>query len=295
MLESSLILGFLAESVKIMSLANFASWRVNHKMSYDPMHEKLKEIIEQKHKEVAVLKRDGIPEVNFEVPPLRDFKKAISIPGRINLISEIKFASPSAGTIREHSDPVAIGRIYENSGASAISLLTDKKFFQGDIKNLPAVKEAVSIPILRKDFIIDEIQVREALVYGSDAVLLIARILSPEHLKDLLDLCEENGLSALTEIHDQKDLEQSLECGADIIGINNRDLDTFRVDINTTSRLAELIPESCVLVSESGMGSAEDINRIKGKGINAVLVGSALMSSGDPGRKAKEMVEAGKA
>ena len=264
-------------------------------MSYDPMHEKLKEIIEQKHKEVAVLKRDGIPEVNFEVPPLRDFKKAISIPGRINLISEIKFASPSAGTIREHSDPVAIGRIYENSGASAISLLTDKKFFQGDIKNLPAVKEAVSIPILRKDFIIDEIQVREALVYGSDAVLLIARILSPEHLKDLLDLCEENGLSALTEIHDQKDLEQSLECGADIIGINNRDLDTFRVDINTTSRLAELIPESCVLVSESGMGSAEDINRIKGKGINAVLVGSALMSSGDPGRKAKEMVEAGKA
>lgn len=257
------------------------------------MHQKLKEIIEHKKKEVAILKKKGIPDADFGVRPLRDFKAAISAPDRINLISEIKFASPSAGTIREQSDPVDIGRIYENAGASAISLLTDKKFFQGDIKNLPAVKKAVSIPVLRKDFIIDEIQVREALMYGADAILLIARILSPEQLKDLLDLCKENRLSALTEIHDRKDLEQSLECGADIIGINNRDLDTFHVDINTTNNLAGLVPETCVLVSESGIGNPEDISKLTGKGINAVLVGSALMSSRDPGLKARELVTAG--
>jgi indole-3-glycerol phosphate synthase len=257
------------------------------------MHQKLKEIIEHKKREVAILKKEGIPDAYFNVHTLRDFKAAISVPGRINLISEIKFASPSAGTIREQGEPVDIGIIYENAGASAISLLTDNKFFQGDIKNLPPVKKAVSIPILRKDFIIDEIQVREALMYGADAILLIARILSPKQMKDLLDLCKENRLSALTEIHDHKDLEQALECGADIIGINNRNLDTFHVDINTTNNLAGLVPETCVLVSESGIGGAEDINRIKGKGINAVLVGSALMSSGDPGLKARELVTAG--
>jgi len=258
------------------------------------MHKKLKEIIEQKQKEVALLKKEGIPDLDYEVFPVRDFKGAISVPGRINLISEIKFASPSAGKIREHSNPADIGRIYENAGASAISLLTDEKFFQGNIENLPAVKKAVSIPILRKDFIIDEIQVREALIYGANAVLLIARILSSGQLRDLIDLCRDLNLSALTEVHDKEDLDKSLKCGADIIGINNRDLDTFHVDISTTGRLAELVPESCVLVSESGINHKEDINGLKGIGINAILVGSALMSSGDPGEKVKELVEAGK-
>ena len=257
------------------------------------MHEKLKEIIEQKHKEVEILKREGMPDPDFEIPPLRDFKKAISVPGRINLISEIKFASPSAGTIKEECDPVEIGLTYEKAGASAISFLTDKMFFQGEIKNLPLVKKAVSLPILRKDFIIDELQVREAAVYGADAVLLIARILTNPQLMDLIGLCKELGLSALTEVHDEKDLDMAVECGADIIGINNRDLDTFHVDINTTGKLAELVPGSCVLVGESGISSGEDIRGLKGK-VNAVLVGSALMSSGDPASKVRELVEAGK-
>ncbi len=258
------------------------------------MHEKLKEIIAQKQKEVADLKRDGIPEVNTEVPPLRDFKAAISKPGRINLISEIKFASPSAGRIKEECDPVEIGITYEKAGASAISFLTDRLFFQGDINNLPIVKNAVTLPMLRKDFIIDEIQVREAIAFGADAVLLIARILQADHLKDLLQQCKELGLSALTEVHDMSDLYMSLECGADIIGINNRDLDTFKVDLAVTDRLAGSVPESCVLVSESGIFNAADINHFKGKGINTVLVGSALMASGEPGKKVKELVEAGK-
>lgn len=258
------------------------------------MHQKLKEIIEQKKREVAALKNEGIPDVDFDVFPLRDFKAAISTPARINLISEIKFASPSAGKISEYKNPIDIGIMYEDAGASAISLLTDKKFFYGDINNLPLLKGAVSIPILRKDFIIDEIQVREALIYEADAVLLIARILSLSRLKDLLGLCKEYGLSALTEIHDQKDLEQALECGADIIGINNRDLDTFHVDINTTGKLAGLVPESCILVSESGIGNAEDVEGLKGIGVNAVLVGSALMASNNPAKKTREMVDAGK-
>jgi indole-3-glycerol phosphate synthase len=257
------------------------------------MNKKLIQIIEQKQKEVAILKKEGIREVEQDVPSLRDFKKAISIPGRINLISEIKFASPSAGKIREQSDPAVIGKAYEKAGASAISLLTDEKFFKGDIKNLPPVKKAVSIPILRKDFVIDEIQVKEAVTYGADAVLLIARILPSEQLKDLLALCKEYNLSALTEVHDKNDLDTAMECGADIIGINNRDLDTFHVDINTTGRLARLVPETCVLVSESGISDKEDIIGLKGKGINAVLVGSALMSSGEPGDRLRELVEAG--
>ncbi len=257
------------------------------------MHEKLKEIIEQKHKEVAILKKEGIPVPDLDVPPLRDFKTAISKPGRINLISEIKFASPSAGIIREECDPAEIGVTYEKAGASAISFLTDKMFFQGETKNLPVVKKAVSLPILRKDFIVDELQVREAVIYGADAVLLIVRILTSQQLKDLIALCKELRLAALTEVHDNKDLDIAIECGADIIGINNRDLDTFHVDINTTGRLAGLVPDSCVLVSESGISSGDDIKNLKGKGINTVLVGSALMATGNPEMKVRELVEAG--
>ena len=258
------------------------------------MHQKLKEILEQKHKEVDILRREGLPEIDFDVPPVRDFKKAISAQGRINLISEIKFASPSAGTIREECDPVEIGVAYEKAGASAISFLTDRVFFNGEIKNLPIVKKAVAIPVLRKDFIIDEIQVREAVIYGADAVLLIARILAESQLKDLIALCSEAGLSALTEVHDKIDLDMAVECGADIIGINNRDLDTFHVDISRTGELAGHVPGSCVLVSESGISTPEDIKNFKEKGINSVLVGSALMASGDPESKVRELVEAGK-
>lgn len=257
------------------------------------MHKKLVEIIEQKKREISGLKNEGLPEVDFDIQPTRDFRSAISLPGRINLISEIKFASPSAGIIRDSANPAVIGREYETAGAAAISLLTDKMFFSGEINNLPFLKSKVSIPILRKDFIIDEIQILEAEKFGADAVLLIARILEREKLLDLIEMCRGLGIAQLTEVHDMRDLEKAVECGADIIGINNRDLDTFEIDINTTARLVHYIPKESVTVSESGITRADDIKGLKGKGINAVLVGSALMESSDPGMKAREFVEAG--
>jgi indole-3-glycerol phosphate synthase len=257
------------------------------------MHQKLIEIIEEKKIEVAKLKRDGIIPPDGETPPLRDFKAAISKPGKINLIAEIKFASPSSGSIREKTDPVIIARTYEAYGASSISLLTDQKFFQGDIAYLPIVRRAVSLPVLRKDFIIDEIQVEEAARYGADAALLIARILTAEQLKDLIATCLELGPAPLTEVHDMADLNKAIECGADIIGINNRDLDTFEIDIHNTFKLAPLMPEGCILVGESGIEDEDDIRALKGTGVNAVLVGSALMKSDDIAIKTAAIVRAG--
>ena len=215
------------------------------------------------------------------------------MPGRIGLIAEIKFASPSAGVIREKMDPCAIGRIYEDAGAAAVSLLTDNRFFGGDLDELPRLKKAVSLPILRKDFIIDEIQVRESLLYGADAILLIARILSREQLKELLVLCKELGLAPLTEVHDPHDLEKAIDCGAEIIGINNRNLDTFEVDLQTTLDLAPRVPEKCIIVSESGIFDKEDIRWLRRSGIQAVLVGTSIMKSKDMARKIKELVDAG--
>jgi indole-3-glycerol phosphate synthase len=260
------------------------------------MHSRLKEILAEKRKEVDRLKKKGISTPGEDdLPPARDFRAAISVPDEIGLIAEIKFASPSAGTIREKTDPFTIGRMYEEAGASAISLLTDKKFFQGELENLPPLKRAISLPILRKDFIIDEIQVRESSFWGADAILLIARILSGQQLKRLLDISHELGLSALTEVHDKDDLQKAIECGAEIIGINNRDLDTFKVDIRTTIELAAKVPDRYILVSESGISKNEDIQSLKGRGIQAILVGSALMRSDDIAGKTKELVDAGKA
>jgi indole-3-glycerol phosphate synthase len=259
------------------------------------MHAKLVEILEEKKREVERLKKEGHSlTVGHFSDDIRDFKKALASNDGIDLIAEIKFGSPSAGIIREDSDPLDIGRAYEESGAAAISLLTDKKFFKGDLKNLPVLKQAVSLPILRKDFIIDEIQITESARFGADAVLLIARILSVGQLKSLLDASREYGIEALTEIHDKMDLDKALKCDAQIIGINNRDLDTFEINTNTTLELAPLIPADRVVVSESGIHSNKDIPPLKGLNIQAVLVGSALMGADDPGRKAAELVKAGK-
>jgi indole-3-glycerol phosphate synthase len=257
------------------------------------MHQKLKEILEIKKQEVARLKDVTLWGIDNDLLSLRDFKAAISVPGRINLIAEIKFASPSAGLIHGKTDPCPIGRIYGDAGAAAISLLTDKEFFNGGLDNLPLLKKAVSIPILRKDFIIDEIQVRESYYYGADAILLIARILSMERLKDLIGLCREMRLTPLTEVHDMEDLDKAIECGAEVIGINNRDLDTFEVNTDTTFTLAPMMPENCIVVSESGINNPGDIIKLKGTGINAVLVGSALMKSDDLSQTTREMVKAG--
>jgi indole-3-glycerol phosphate synthase len=209
------------------------------------------------------------------------------------LIAEIKFASPSAGRIRPKTDPISIGRIYEDAGAAAISLLTDKRFFQGDLNHLPRLKKAINLPILRKDFIIDEVQVREASIYGADAILLIARILSQSQMAELITACRELGMVPLTEVHDRDDLEKAIDCGAEIIGINNRDLDSFIVDMNTTFKLAPLVPEGRVVISESGLAEKADIRSLKDTRVQAALVGSALMRSDDLAQKAAELVDAG--
>ena len=254
------------------------------------MHSRLKQILVEKEKEVERLKREGLSrKAGDSLPPVRDFKGALSAPGRINLIAEIKFASPSAGIIRENVDPLSVGRMYEEAGAAAISLLTDQKFFGGDLKNLPLLKKAVSLPILRKDFIIDEIQIEESSLWGADAILLIARILTKEQLTKFLELCRTFGLAALTEVHDQDDLDKALECRAEIIGINNRDLDTFEISLNTTFELAPRIPEGHVIVSESGIIYGEDVHPLKEVGVQAILVGTSLMQSQDIGEKAREL------
>lgn len=257
------------------------------------MHHRLAEILVEKQHEVARLKKTMPFNRDQRRHPLRDFKAAISIPQKIKLIAEIKFASPSAGLIRKKTDPVSIGCIFQEAGASAISLLTDQRFFQGDIEQLPHLKKKISLPILRKDFIIDVIQVQEAFFYGADAILLIARILSHQQLSELMSLCKELGMAPLIEIHDKNDLEKALACGAYIIGINNRDLDSFKVDINTTFELAPLVPDNCIVVSESGIEDEEDILSLKEIGIHAVLVGSALMKSYDIAGKTADLVNVG--
>jgi indole-3-glycerol phosphate synthase len=258
------------------------------------VHSKLKEILAEKHNEVSRLKKKGLPTIGDNpVPAIRDFRGAISVKDRIRLIAEIKFASPSEGTIREKADPIPIGRIYEEAGAAAISLLTDEKFFGGDLNNLPRLKNAVSLPILRKDFIIDGIQVRESSLFGADAILLIVRLLSQGQLQELLDACQGLGMAALVEVHDREDLEKAVACGAEIIGINNRDLDTFKVSLNTTLELAPLVPNNRILVGESGIMDESDIRLLNGCGIRAILVGSSLMKSDDVAKKTRELVEAG--
>lgn len=258
------------------------------------MNSLLAEILAEKREEVRRLKKRKRSLNSYNKPlPLRDFKRAISRPERIGLIAEIKFASPSAGIIRHTTDPITVGRIYEAAGASAISLLTDKRYFKGDLNYLPRLKKAISLPILRKDFIIDEIQVKESFLWGADAVLLIARILSVKQFKRLLEACQETGLAALAEVHDTSDLKKVIECEADIIGINNRNLDTFEVDLGTTVELAPLIPPRHILVSESGIRSGNDIQLLAASGICSVLVGSALMKSDNLIDKTKELVRAG--
>ena len=258
------------------------------------MHPRLKEILTHKRREVENLRKRGLPaDERKDFSSVRDFKKAISKPNRIGLIAEIKFASPSAGVICEKTDPCAIGRIYEDAGAVAISFLTDHRFFGGNLEDLPLLKKAISLPILRKDFIIDEIQVRESRFYEADAVLLIARILSKNQLKELLVFSKELGLTPLTEIHDHDDLEKAYDCGAEVIGINNRNLDTFEVSLRTTLDLAPLVPKGRILVSESGISDKEDIQLLGRSGIRSVLVGTSLMESKDMARKTRELVDSG--
>lgn len=218
------------------------------------------------------------------------FKKSISRPHHINLIAEIKKASPSKGILRGDFNPVKIAITYQANGASAISVLTDERFFEGKLEYIQKVRGNVSIPILRKDFFIDEYQIYETVASGAEAILLIPEILSMAEMAKFYNLATELGLDCLVEVHNEEDIEKALAIGASIIGINNRDLHTFKVDLAVTQRLIRLIPQNKVIVSESGIKSYEDIMFLKSLGINAVLVGEAFMEAGDIASKMKEMM-----
>ncbi|PIP36237.1 MAG: indole-3-glycerol phosphate synthase [Desulfobacterales bacterium CG07_land_8_20_14_0_80_52_14] len=255
----------------------------------------LKKIMDEKAEEVKRLRAKGVGEDrSTDLLPVRDFKEAVCRTGWMNLIAEVKYASPSSGRFSIKRDSARIGKAYETAGAAAISLVTDKRFFEGDIRDISVLKKAVRLPVLRKDFIIDAVQIAQSFINGADAILLIARILSKEQLEEMVGICKDFGMHALVEIHDEKDLEKALACNASIIGINNRDLDTFQVDIGVTIRIAPLVPEDCVVVSESGIRSAEDIRKLKPLGIRAVLVGTSLMDSEDIVSKTRSLVHAGK-
>lgn len=218
------------------------------------------------------------------------FKERISQAGGINLIAEIKKASPSKGVIREDFDPEAIARIYEGSGVAAISVLTEEEYFQGKAAYLKMVSEKFSRPVLMKDFIIDELQIYEGRYCGASAVLLIVAALSDAELKQLLAVSRRLDLDALVEVHDESELARALRCGADIIGINNRDLHTFEVDVATSESLMPLMPKDKVTVSESGISSPEEVARLAQVGVHAVLIGETFLRERDIAAKIKEIM-----
>jgi indole-3-glycerol phosphate synthase len=213
-------------------------------------------------------------------PPARDFAAALRRGDHVALIAEVKKASPSKGVLVEHFDPVAIGTTYAQNGASAISVLTDTPFFQGRLADMQQVREAVPVPVLRKDFIIAEHQIYEARASQADAVLLIVMALEDAQIRDLQALIHELGMAALVEVHHEQELERALKAGARLIGVNNRDLRTFHEDLGTTARVARLVPPEVTLVAESAIRSAEDVRRMGELGAHAVLVGEGLVKAG---------------
>ena len=209
--------------------------------------------------------------------------------GDIAIIAEVKRASPSAGEIKSIASPIEQAQKYEKGRADAISVLTDAKFFHGSLDDLRQVVRAVSIPVLRKDFVIDEYQIYEAVAAGASAILLIAAILSAKQIQNFLDLASKLSLSCLVEIHNEKELEKVLATSADIIGINARDLKTFKVDLQTIVDLAPKIPQGKITVAESGIFNREDIEKVKKAGCHVALIGTALMKSDDPISKIKQL------
>jgi indole-3-glycerol phosphate synthase len=241
---------------------------------------RLEEILAAKRDEIERLKPRAV-ELDRQArarTDFRGFRAAIeSSDDRIAVIAEIKKASPSAGVIAESFEPVEIARKYERAGANAISVLTDTKFFQGSLEHLTKVRDAVSIPLLRKDFIWDRVQIAESAANGADAILLIVAALTQDQLVRMLKAAKEYQLDALVEVHSIDELQRALEAGAEMVGINNRDLATFDVDLALTEKLCREVPDEVVLVSESGIKTPADVARAKACGVDAILVGEALM------------------
>ncbi|TAH48506.1 MAG: indole-3-glycerol phosphate synthase TrpC [Chloroflexota bacterium] len=223
-------------------------------------------------------------------PPVKNFADALRGGECVALIAEIKPASPSRGDLNANADPVKIARVYDENGASAISVLTDRQFFKGDLNNLKAARVGADVPLLRKDFIIDEYQVYESRALQADAILLIVRILDDAQLRAYRELAQAFEMAALVEIHDERELERALKSDAHIIGINNRNLADFTVDLVVTENLAPKIPREKIAVSESGIFTRADVERARNAGAGAVLVGEALMRAADVGEKVRELM-----
>lgn len=240
---------------------------------------RLDEILRVKRSEIDALRprRESLRRAALQRNDFRSFEAALQKPDDLALIAEVKKASPSAGVIVESFDPVEVAKNYARAGAEAISVLTDEQFFQGRLEYLRQIRAAVDVPLLRKDFILDEVQIAESAAAGADAILLIVAALQDDELERLLAAAQVYQLDALVEVHTLTELDRALETDARIIGINNRNLSTFEVDLSVTEQLSEQVPNGIVLVSESGIKSAEDVTRVKASGVNAVLIGEALM------------------
>ena len=253
----------------------------------------LDQIVARKWQEIEDSQR-RLPESELqrrlnEATPVRPFRSALENTSGIAVIAEVKKASPSAGVLRNDFDPVAIADIYARSGASAISVLTDVPFFQGHLSYLTAIRQAVSLPVLRKDFILDRYQLLEARVAGADAVLLIAEILAGNQLATLLKETHALGMQALVELYEKDNLPRVVDSGAGIIGINNRDLRSFVTRLEHTLELAAQVPKDRCLVSESGIRNREDVLRLQSAGVKAVLIGETFMRAPDIGTKLAEI------
>ena len=254
----------------------------------------LEKIVATKRAEIAACKaarpESALRRALDEAPAVRDFLAALAADGPIKLIAEVKKASPSRGVIRSDFQPLEIARTYEQHGATCLSVLTDVSYFQGSLDYLRDIRRAVSIPVLRKDFLIDHYQLVEARAAGADAVLLIAECLDDRQLRDLHAAARDLGMTALVEFYQPENLPRILDVGATLIGINNRDLRTFQVDLEHTIRMRERIPKECLVVGESGIRSRDDLMRLEKAGVNAVLVGESLMAQPDIGAAVRQLL-----
>ena len=254
----------------------------------------LDEIVRHKREELG-RRRHEIPRADLErrcvaLPAPRDFARALTPErGGVRLLAEVKKASPSRGVLAEHFDPLALATVYAESGAAALSVLTDEKYFQGSLEFLTAIRDRVGIPILRKDFTLDEYQLWEARAAGADAALLIVAILEAGHLRDLLQAATGLGLATLVEAHTASEIDVALAAGAHIVGINNRDLKTFETRIETSLELLPMIPAGRIAVSESGFFDAAQVRAVVAAGAHAVLVGEALVRAPDVAAKVREL------
>lgn len=243
----------------------------------------LQRIVDTKRGEVADLapRRAELRARAADAPPARGFAAALRRPAEVRLLAEVKRRSPSAGEIRPGADPVEVARAYREGGAAAVSVLTDREYFGGDLDFLRRVAAQVPVPAIRKDFLVDPVQVWEARAAGADAVLLIARILDDATLAELLGVVAESGMDALVEVHDAQELERALAAGSRLVGVNNRDLGSFRTELELSVRLAASVPGEVTLVAESGIRTPEDVDRLGAAGVDAVLVGESLMRQDD--------------